>query len=280
MWESFILFFACLVSSLLPPTDSTDNIAKQLGKTANINDDHQIQVRIAALEALAQIGPKATAAVPELKKLLCRVKSENDQTDLLVFHTALALAAMGKNARGAIPALVLAQGKVSDPKAKKALSTAVFALSLAQPPPAAAPPQKDVDVKALIKDLNNQNKEVRKKAADALKQVAKDIASGMTDLINAMKNQDPDVADAAQEFISQLIIQAQSATQAYVILLSNSLNDQKPTNRQKAAEKLGALGKAAANAIPFLQDRKNNPNEKDPNVKKAIEEAITNIKGS
>ncbi len=255
----FLLLVVVLASTTLVHADGVDDeVANRLAKDARSNKSPE--VRLAALQALTELGAKASAAIPELRNFLRDGKLLNDlkeQKDLFVFQTAQALAAMGEKARSAIPELTEAQQEVSDPKAKKALVTAIVAITLAsqapQNPPPASPSSLTID--QLLQNLKNNDPNVRREAAKALNKRAGDIATALPKLVDATRDNDAQTAAAARKTVEEMILVTQKWTQSYILLRVADLSNQDPAARDQAAKDLGALGKIAASALPFLQDR-------------------------
>lgn len=258
-----IYLLLVLVVFLVPNTSIRadgvdDDVANRLALTA-LSRSSQREARLAALQALTELGPKASAAIETLKTILRDGVLPADQSELkelVVFLTAQALAAIGEKARSAIPVLVEAQGKVSDPKAKKALATAVVAITLAAQAPQLPPPPSSLTIDQLLANLRpNKNVQVRRDAAKELNKRAAEIATALPKLVDATKDVDTQTAAAARQAVEQIILATQKWTQSYIQLRVADLASQDESTREQAAKDLGNLGTLAANALPFLRDR-------------------------
>jgi hypothetical protein len=223
------------------------------------SDDASMEARIAALTALTKLGPKAIGARDSLRYLLLHqpAKVNDYQKDLLVLHTAQALGAMG---HGAFPAIKeLAEVKVTDPLARKAIVAAMLAIGAPLAPasaPAPASSQLPATVDSLREWLKDPKDESRRLYAalslrDKVTADLKDSSALLADLIGAMKDPNARVRDAARESAKQLVKVPDSAF-GYVVALAEMLRDPDAGLRLQAARGLGGCRWTAWYALPFL----------------------------
>ena len=236
--------------------------ALRVGLFRTVSPQEAERFRLAAVAALAIMGPKATSAVPVLGKAL------RDTSSGVSMRAAMALGRIGPPA---VPELTKALKDNHD----QTRQSAIYGLSLAGADAHTAVP-------SLIEALQEPNPEIRDRAFDALSQIrhpstvtalsrklrhssagvrvlaARCLASmgpwareAIPFLIEASGDTDSDVRQSAVEALGKI----RPNSETVIAALSKALSDPRPHVRAKAAEALGAGGSAAASAVPALIER-------------------------
>ncbi len=240
--------------------------------------------RIRAAEALGQIGPPATEAVPAListlknrnanvtvtaatalgqigqggkEVVLALIVVLNDQDGFVRKSAAEALGKFGLEAEEAVPALIAALGD-PDPTVSREAADALGKLG---PPASKAVP-------ALITALMNPHPLVRESAIRALGMIGAAGTKAVPDLINALRDTDVGVRESAADTLGNLGELAGDAVPALV----NLFEDAKVRSRAEAA--LQSIGPARPSALPDLVAALSNPN---PGVRSGAAGAIGNV---
>jgi len=200
-------------------------IVRLKDKSARIAD------RLAAIDALSQIGIADAAVVPALIEVL---NSANEKLELRTV-TAEALAYIGPNASAAVPALLRATGEANE-NLRRAAAAAIGAIG----------PMADVAIPTLAELLVfDESAAVRDQAADALSR----IGSAATKLLaRLLADEDAEVRWRAAQSLGKIRPPAKSAVPA----LTKALEDKNVEVRMHAMESLWAIGGEAKPLIPFL----------------------------
>lgn len=182
--------------------------------------------RVQAIVALADFGPKAKDAVPDLIKAL----KENDEDVRL--NAAITLGKIGKAAVGELTELLPSENE-------DVRFYSVWALGWIGADAKAAAP-------AVIRALADKSEGVRRKAAFALGRIAPDPETAVPALINALDDKQEDVCQAAADGLSKI---GAPAVKALIEALTGP-----EKVRQHAANALGEIGPDAKAAIPALKE--------------------------
>ncbi len=182
--------------------------------------------RLQAIKSLADLGPKASPAVPKLFKFF----SESDED--LRLNAAIALGRIGKAS-----VKTLTKGLSSDDADVRFYS--VWALSWVGPPGKGAAP-------SVVKLLADENAEVRRKAAYTLGRIAPEPKAVVQHLIKALADKETAVSQAAANSLPKF-------GKAAVPALVKALKKDGPSKKY-AAQSLGKIGAEAKEAIPDLKE--------------------------
>jgi HEAT repeat protein len=183
------------------------------------------ETRLAAIIALADHGPKAAPAIPDLLDALRG--TDEDQR----LNAALTLSKIGK---AAVPevAKLLSDGR---PETR---FYAIWALGWIGPGAAEAEP-------ALVRAMSDANDDVRRKAAYALGRVAGNPQGVLPTLVAALSDKYADIRASAADAVAHF---GKAAVPALVAVL-----DQPEPARGAAAHALGAIGSDARDAVAPLR---------------------------
>ncbi len=216
--------------------------------------------RIAAIDALGQLGPEAKGAVAGLTKLL------GDRSPRVRAHAAHALQHLGPAAVGAAPALVKATGD-SDPNVRREAVMALYYIradhKMSLPVLAKALEDSDPSVRvAALDELTSigepavpvltkalEKPAVRYWAVLALGELGDKAAPAVDALIAALKD---DRAETRREVLVTLARIGPDAAKA-VPAITPLLNDQDKAVAHAAVLALGRMGPAAASAVDAVR---------------------------
>jgi len=190
------------------------------------------KARYWACLALAEVGPPAKAAIPELSKLLKEADPE------LRLQAAVALGQIGPDAQGATAVLL----PLLDDEQPAVRIGAIFALGKVGAKEA---------VPALEKNLKSENQFIKMISAWALAKVQPDNAERVTQAIDlilvSLKDKDPHVRRGAAQALYELKAPPEKVGPA----LMESLSDADPSVVAHVAESFASLG---AKAVPRAID--------------------------
>src|SRR5262249_247160 len=108
-------------------------------------------------------------------------------------------------------------------------------------------PSPSKSISQLLKELGNKtDSDIRFDAAEALGKKGPAAKEAVSALIEALKDRDEDVRDAAAEALGLILKEAKAAdAKAAVAALNEVLKDEKPGVRESAALSLGLIGREA-----------------------------------
>jgi HEAT repeat protein len=211
-----------------PEVKKADDPEKVLADALkNAKQKDNVELRVQAMMALADFGPKAEPALPDL---LDALQSKNEDLRL---NAAITL---GKIGTPAIKPLA----KLLDAESDDTKFYAIWAIGWI------GPDAKET-IPAMIKLAGAKNENVRRKAVYALGQLSGDADQTIAVLINAFKDEKDEVRQAAGESLSKF-------GKAAVPPLLALLKQDNPQARLRAATSLGDIGSDAKEAAPLLKD--------------------------
>ena len=239
--------------------EADDLLAQQLA--AVVRDTRLTErQRAEAAQTLARMGPKASAAVPQLIQQLER--SRGTEFPRLQESVIEALGLVGPAARPALPVLArVADRGIDIDLAVKKTTAAILSGG------------DDRDVAGLIEQLSSTDVSLRLRAAKALGGLRAGAESAVPALVLALGDGDGDVRRAAIAALRQIrpdVKVSKELIQAYVY----DLIDPDDAIRLQAVRALGKFGPAAAGAVPALEARLN---DADKDVRKAVTDALARI---
>jgi HEAT repeat protein len=204
-------------------------------------------IRHAAGEALAQLGPTAATAIPDLIDML----TGNGRIE-----RTRAAGILGRIGPAAVPALL----DVLKDREKDNRCLAALALGHVGRAGRVALP-------ALSAALRDQDADVRRHAVDALWQIGPDQENAVTALLEALKDSEESIRNRAVEAL------AQSERRGIPMLIA-ALKDKDQLVRRGTAEALGLIGPGAKRALPALKEALADPNTQ---VRAAAAQALRRI---
>jgi HEAT repeat protein len=223
--------------------------------------DNDRDVRLAAVEALGEIGNEAEEAVDDIRDLF---KTEDFKTCSLLCRT---LGHLGPNAIPGLMAALKHQDrevretalnglKTLGPKSRAAVSSVVSLLKDWGPDSLHCSVWStlvsfgELPVPAVTELLSDPDLRVQRQAMDALGEMGPVAKAAVSALIEKLEHPDPDVRERAAYALQRIGPAAKDAAPA----LTKMLKDPEPGNRLSAAGALGQLGKNAREAIPSLME--------------------------
>jgi len=239
--------------------DSDDQLARQL--SGMVRDPRQaVGARVEAARMIGKIGPRASAAVPDLVTVLDRLRG----TELEPVQEAVidALGLIGAPSKTALPSMARAAPRGTDIEQAVKRSTALIL---------AASDSQDID--ALVRQLTDRDSSLRLRAVKALGIIGPAARVAAPNILTALEDSDADVRRAAVVAL-RLILPNERPTQAVVRAIAADLQDPDPTVRAATARALGRLGRAAVSAAPLIEPLLSDP---DPDVRRAAADALGRI---
>ena len=186
-----------------------------------------------AADSLAQLGPDAAGAVPELINLL------SDEETRVHDSAISALYQIGPAASEAVPSLT---GLLDDESLSFDHSSIIAAIGKIGAAETVLP--------TLVSALKDTDASVRKAAVKALGDFGVASAPAVADLTLLLTDEDMDVRNAAAQALGEIGPEASESVPALVAALNNTENDEYMQCRISTA--LGNIGPEAAAAVPSL----------------------------
>jgi HEAT repeat protein len=208
------------------PPDPEKVLADLLAR-AKERDKDKIQSRIDAIMGLADFGPKAAPALPDL------IEALQDKNEDLRLNAAIALGKIGSPAIEEVAKLL----KSTDDATR---FYAVWTIGAIGPDAKAQAP-------TVIAMLADKNVDVRRKAAFTLGRLTASPEKTIAALVEAFKDESPEVRQAAGEALSKF-------GKASVPSLMDLLKSGNAGARHQAATSIGDIGAEAKDAIPLLKN--------------------------
>jgi HEAT repeat protein len=191
-------------------------------------DDENVPLRIAAIEALAAAGPRASEALPAL------IKALDDADGGIRLAAAGALGKIGQGSKEALDALV-AKLEEKEPDMRRKATKALGDIG----------PEAEKAIPLLIKDLKTLQEPMCLPAMDALAKIG---AASVPSLIEALGSKKPGVRIHALQILSDMGPGAGSALPALVTILKKG----SALEAEMAATAISSIGPKAAPAVPEL----------------------------
>ncbi|MBI4733162.1 MAG: HEAT repeat domain-containing protein [Chloroflexi bacterium] len=185
-----------------------------------------------AADSLAEIGPDAAEAVPEL------INALSDVEDKVRIRAVTALRQIGPAAAEAVPALI---GLLEDESLSYAHSSIIAAIGKIGPVETVLP--------TLVSALKDTDAAVRETAAEALGAYGAAAAPAVPDLIPLLADEDVDVRKAAADALGLIGPAASAAVPALIEALNT---ETEWTVQFRLVDALGSIGPEAAPAVPSL----------------------------
>lgn len=259
-----LIAVALAVSAPSSRSDETDDrLAREL---AGVVRDPRLPTRsrVEAAKTLAKLGPKGSAAIPDLLAQLTRLRgAEQEPLQEAVID---AIGQMGSAARKTLPALARTTGRSTDiDQSVKRATKAILASSDAE------------DVEALVRQLQGIDTSLRLRAAKALGALGPTARGAVADLTAVLEDPDSDVRRAAVAALRLIQPAAERPSEALVRAIAKDLADPDPIVRYSAARTLGRLGSAAASTATALQALLADP---DADVRRAVAAALAQVSGN
>ena len=226
VWEAcFLVLLACAPvagAESSPVSDALQSLKS--GDTAT---------RIAVVDRLGELGPKAARAVPEVTALLA------DADPMVRAHAAQTLSKIGSAAQSAVPALARL---IVDPseEVRREAATAIGAI---QPDPQVAVP-------LLIQVIRDAKPSVRIRALHSLVELGRPAAGPLAEML-----QDDELQYWAELGLTELGPLAEAAIPALI----NEIQDPHPDSRREAILALAAMGPTAEPAVGALTKALDDP---------------------
>lgn len=259
MRQLLILAAILVLPTAVRADEADDQLARELA--AMVRDPRQpVRTRVEAARMIGQLGPRASAAVPDLVTVLDRFRGRELEPIQEAVIDACGL--IGAPARSALPSMARAAGRSLDiDQATKRATGLILAASDSQ------------DLDALMRQLQDRDNSFRLRAVKALGTIGPAARGAVPALLTALEDSDGDVRRAAVTAL-RLIIPDAPPTVAIVRSVAIDLKDPDPSVRAAAARALGRMGRVAASAAPSLEPLLADP---DPDVRRAAAEALGRI---
>ena len=239
--------------------EQDDLLARQLA--AVVRDPRFLMPqRVEAAHSLSKLGPKATAALPELIAQVNRLK--NRELEPLQEAVIEAIGSIGSPGRAALPALARASGRSIDiDMAIKQTTRDVLA----------APDNQDLNL--LVRQTQSADASVRLRAVKAISLLGRAGAYAKPALLGLLKDPDGDVRRATLSAL-RVVDPDGKASDDLVQALQLDLRDENAEVRLQAVRALGRLGVGAAKATAAIEALLADP---DKDVRKAALETMQRI---
>lgn len=258
-----LVLFALLATLPVARADEADDLlAKQLVGTAS-DPRLPIRSRVVATKAIAKLGPRASAVVPDLVRILDRLRGVEQEP--LQEALVEAIGQIGSASRAALPTLARVSARSLDLELASRRSTDLIL---------AASDEQDLD--ALVKQLASRDPSVRLRAIKAVGALGP-VARGSAAPLVATMLGDPDT-DVRRATIATLrLIQPNAKpTEALIRAVAVDLTDPDANARLVAVRSLGRIGTPAAIVVADLEALRMDP---DPDVRKAVNDALARLAG-
>jgi HEAT repeat protein len=258
--RQFLVLAALLFGAAgLRADDTDDRLARQLSGV--VRDPRQaVGARVEAARMIGKIGPRASAAVPDLVLVLDRLRGAELEPVQEAVIDALGL--IGAPSRNALPSMAKAAPRSTDiDQAVKRATGLILAASDSQ------------DIDALVRQLSDRDSSLRLRAVKALGNIGPAARVAAPNILTALEDSDADVRRAAVVAL-RLMLPNERPSVAVVRAIAADLNDPDPGVRAATARALGRLGRVAVSAVPLIEPLLSDP---DSDVRRAAAEALGRI---
>jgi HEAT repeat protein len=249
-----------LAAAPVARADETDDaLAKRMA--AVVRDFRQpLAVRIEAARTVGRLGPRASAAVPDLTLVLDRLRGAEQESLQEALIESLGL--IGAASRSSLPSLARTAGRTTDIDQALRLSTQAILLA-----------SDSLDLEILNQQLLSRDPSTRLRAVKALTDLgpaAKALVPGLAPLLG---DPDGDVRRAAVTAIRTILPNVPPQPEL-IRAIAVDLKSPDPTQRLVAARLLGQIGPLAAPVALELSALQADP---DPDVRRAAVAAFARI---
>jgi HEAT repeat protein len=237
-----------------------DVLVRQLSTT--VRDPRQsLGTRVTAARMLGKLGPRASAAVPDLAVVLDRLRGiEQEPLQEVVVET---LGQIGTTSKAALPSLARASFRSIDIDLAVKKSTDLIL---------AAPDDQDLD--ALVKQLASRDPSLRLRAIKAIGILGPAAARATVPfLVATLGDPDGDVRRAAITILRQMFPNVRP-TEVVIRAIAVDLVDPDPNMRLLAVRALGRIGPPAIIVAPDIDALRNDP---DTDVRRAAIDALVKV---
>lgn len=256
----WVLVLIAAVGVQVARADETDDaLARKLG--AVVRDFRQpTTARAEAARTLGKLGPRASAAVPDLVAVFDRLRGAEQET----LQEAL-VEALGQIGSAAKPALAnLAKGKGRSTDIDQALKRATEQILTASD---------SQDVELLLQQLLSRDAATRLRAVKALGDLGPGAKAAAPALLAVLGDTDADVRRGAITAL-RLVQPGTKPPEALVKAIAVDLKDPDANLRLLAVRTLGRIGPAAAGAAADLEVLRTDP---DADVRRAATDALLRV---
>jgi HEAT repeat protein len=239
--------------------EADDVLARKLG--AMVRDFRlTTAARAEAARTIGKLGPRASAAVPDLVAVFDRLRGAEQEP--LQEAIVEALGQVGGAARPALPNLARGVYRTADLDLAIKRSTNLIIN---------APPSVEVDL--LVQQLSSRDPSTRLRATKALADLGTAARAAAPALVAALDDPDGDVRRGAIRALGRIDPTA-APPEALVKALVLDLRNPDANIRLLAVRALGRIGPLAAAAAPDIDAARGDP---DPDVRRAATDALSRV---
>jgi HEAT repeat protein len=260
MRYAWILALFLLPAAMPARADETDDaLAKRM--SALVRDFRQpLAARVEAARTLGRLGPRASAAVPELTLVLDRLRGT--EQELLQEAVIEALGLIGAAAKQALPSLARTAARTTDIDQARRLATDAILLA-----------SDSLDLEILNQQLLSREPSTRLRAVKAMTDLGPAARALVPGLAPLLGDPDGDVRRAAITAI-RVILPNVPPQPELIRAIAVDLKSPDPNQRLVAVRLLGQIGPLAAPVALQVDALQGDP---DPDVRRAAAAAFARI---